>query len=88
MKFKVGDKVKIIRNKCDSTISCGRICEFYHKIGTITGISGKDISIKNFSNTDPKWCSGFKEYMLEFADSSKNIKIIKPYPIVAFLEKR
>lgn len=85
MKFKVGDKVKVIGHSTICNAQCST-CEFLNETGIITSIAGKFITIKHFPGRGAIHCSGFEEKFLEFADASKNIKVIKKYGIALFVE--
>ena len=78
MRFKVGDKVKVIgisricRNGCGSRSSC----MFKGVIGEITNIYNQQITVKNFKNRDD-WCSGFEASVLELVGKIKEFGIVK-----------
>ena len=77
MQYKIGDKVKIVGTSKSCSGCQGKPCYFLGRIGTISDVEGYRYSIRDFSGTD-EWCTGFDKYSLEKP-------IIKPYPIVDFL---
>ena len=83
-KFKVGDKIRVIKDICNCTPNCGKTsCIFLNEVGTISAINNINISVKYFVGMDDRCCSGFSANMLELMEAYK--KNIKVYGIVKFL---
>ena len=76
-KFKIGDMIIVKRSEYNNG-KIGMVVNLWHN-GDGYGVDFE---------YDFGEIMGLYEYKLDFYEKSKNIKIIKPYPIVAFLERR
>jgi len=79
VKFKVGDKVKVIKKPVGCCGCRADSCDFMGRIGIICKIDEKRIGVNNFGYTN-SWCSGFDENSIELAEKPP----VKLYGIVTF----
>ena len=67
MKFKIGDRVRIIKRpkECWHGCSC-----FMGLIGKVCQINGEKIGVNAFPGED-RWCSSFREDSMAFVSSGR-----------------
>jgi len=84
-KFKIGDKVRVVKGCYNEVSHCGGKCPFVNKEGIVCEIGYGTYGVNKFKNLSGRkdaWCSGFTKNCLELIDKPS----VKPFGIVKFLD--